>query len=176
MGLCRLWPLELSRHLPSTAQIFGYDISPAQFPAKEWLPHNVQLDILDVVNQELPKELKNAFDVVHLRAFALVIKGGDPKGVLNTLVEMLSMLTPLQRFVFCSSALCYRVSFLFIIFFVCLGFFKDPRDACVVLVLPLHLMRLTATCVLQSLAAICSGTKWTLEPIKRILQTQQSAK
>ena len=79
----------------------------------------MQLDILDVLNREVPKELKDAFDVVHIRAFAVVIKGGDPKGVLNTLVEMLSMLTPLQRFVFCSSALCYpffrRIPFLVII-------------------------------------------------------------
>ena len=52
----------------------------------------MHLGILDILDGELPEELKSAFDVVHLRAFAVVIKGGDPTGVLDRLIEMLSKL------------------------------------------------------------------------------------
>lgn len=83
----------------------------------------MQLDILDVLSQELPKELKGAFDVVHLRAFAVVIKGGDPKEVLNTLVGMLSMLTPL-RFLFLYSLLSFLQSSSLLIF--CFSFLSWP--------------------------------------------------
>ena len=52
----------------------------------------MHFDILDILSPDLPKELVNAFDVVHIRAFALVVKGGDPGRVLERLCKILSML------------------------------------------------------------------------------------
>ena len=88
--------------------MLGYDISTAQFPAKEWLPANVQLEVLDILDTDLPDELKGAFDVVHLRAFAVVIKRGEPRGVLDRVVEMLSMRD--RSFVFLT--VCITLSFI----------------------------------------------------------------
>jgi len=93
----RLWPLELSQHLQLDARITGYDISPEQFPAKEWLPPQVSLETLDIMGEELPKELENAFDVVHIRAFVCVVEAGDPRNLMAKLGKMLSML-PLSFF------------------------------------------------------------------------------
>ena len=87
----RNWPLELSRHLPHTVKIYGFDVSTSMFPAKQWLPANVHLDTLDMLSSEqLPEGLAGVFDVVHVRAFACVVKGGDPSGVLERLIKMLS--------------------------------------------------------------------------------------
>ena len=52
----------------------------------------MHFDILDILSPDLPEELVNAFDVVHIRAFALVVKGSDPGRVLERLCKMLSML------------------------------------------------------------------------------------
>ena len=61
------------------------------YPAKQWLPSNVHLGILDMLSDELPGDLRGTFDVVHVRAFACVIKGGDPTKVVKKMRDMLSM-------------------------------------------------------------------------------------
>lgn len=66
----------------------GSDISAEQFPAKEYLPANVSFRLLDAF-QEIPDELQGAFDVVHIRAFALVVKGGDLDVLLGNLIRLL---------------------------------------------------------------------------------------
>ncbi len=53
----------------------------------------MHFDILDILSPDLPEELVSAFDVVHIRAFAVVVKGGDPGTVLERLCKMLSMLS-----------------------------------------------------------------------------------
>ena len=71
--------------------LYGFDISSEMFPATEWLPNNVQLDLIDAVESEFPKELENSFDVVHVRAFVLVVKQNDPSSLLRKLSMLLSM-------------------------------------------------------------------------------------
>ena len=83
--------MELSQDLPPDAQLVGYDISSAQFPNKESLAPQVRLETLDILNDELPKELVETFDVVHVRAFALVVQAGDPRTMLSKLCALLSM-------------------------------------------------------------------------------------
>lgn len=61
------------------------------FPATEWLPPNVKLELLDVLAEKMPEELIGAFDVVHVRAFVCVIKGGDPSHVMERMIAMLSV-------------------------------------------------------------------------------------
>ena len=84
----RLWLLELSRQLPSNAELYGFDISPRMFPAQEWLPTNVHLNILDVLGSEFPRDLQGSFNVVHVRALSLVVN--DPSDLLRKLFMLLS--------------------------------------------------------------------------------------
>lgn len=58
------------------------------FPAQEWLPTNVHLNILDVLGSEFPKDLQGSFDVVHVRALSLVVN--DPSELLGKLFMLLS--------------------------------------------------------------------------------------
>ena len=83
--------MELSRDLPSDAQLVGYDISSAQFPNEESLPPQVRLELLDILSDELPKELLGTFDVVHVRALVLVVQAGDPRTILSNSCALLSM-------------------------------------------------------------------------------------
>lgn len=82
--------LELARHCPPSWELEGSDVSVEQFLAEEYLPTNVRLEVLDAF-QEIPEELHEAFDIVHIRAFALVVKGGDPGPLLANLIRLLSI-------------------------------------------------------------------------------------
>ncbi|KAL9108138.1 MAG: hypothetical protein Q9227_007115 [Pyrenula ochraceoflavens] len=84
----RCWLLELARHKPNSWRLHGLDNSTANFPAKELLPSNVILQRCDVFDS-VPKELHGQFDVVHVRAFCVVIKGGDPNPVAANLIKLL---------------------------------------------------------------------------------------
>ncbi|KAH8585610.1 hypothetical protein B0O99DRAFT_530396 [Bisporella sp. PMI_857] len=83
-----IWPLALSRSLASTVQIDGFDISDAQFPPKKWLPANVTLDTLDIL-EPIPDQFLGKYDVVNIRYFALSIKNSDHLGVLKSLISLL---------------------------------------------------------------------------------------
>ncbi|KAL9002012.1 MAG: hypothetical protein Q9188_005039 [Gyalolechia gomerana] len=80
------WVLELARHCPTSWELEGSDVSAEQFPAEEYLPKNVRLKVLDAF-QEIPGELHEAFDIVHIRAFALVVKGASTDNWLMGLEE-----------------------------------------------------------------------------------------
>jgi len=67
----------------------GFDISDLQFPVKEYLPENVSLGTLDIFD-DIPEDLINKFDIVHIRAFALIIKFGNPGPLLKNLLKLLS--------------------------------------------------------------------------------------
>ena len=73
-----------------SAQLHGYDISAAQYPAQEHLPPNVQLKILDSVDGEVPEELCGYYDIVHLRLFIGVINNRSPLPLLKNALKMLS--------------------------------------------------------------------------------------
>ena len=55
----------------------------------EYLPKNVSLGIMDVFG-DIPEDLVEKFDVVHVRAFGVVITRSDPMPLLKNLVSMLS--------------------------------------------------------------------------------------
>ncbi|KAL9119662.1 MAG: hypothetical protein Q9187_003784 [Circinaria calcarea] len=84
-----IWLLELARHLSPSAELQGFDISADQFPAKEWLPPNISLYTWDAFG-EVPSHMYGLFDIVHLRTFTVVIKGGNPAHLLGNLVKILS--------------------------------------------------------------------------------------
>ena len=89
-----LWLLELSRQLPSNPALHGFNISPGMLPAKDWLPTNVHLDIVDAVESDFPKGLERFFDVVHIRAYALVPEHNYPSDLLKNLYILLSTCLP----------------------------------------------------------------------------------
>ena len=75
-------------------QFQGVDFTKLQFPTDEYLPKNVSLNIMDVFGQ-IPEEMVEKFDVVHIRTFALVIKSSDPMPLLQNLIRMISRVPPL---------------------------------------------------------------------------------
>ena len=85
----RVWLCDLSKDLPSSSQLDGFDISDSQFPVAENLPSNVKLYTQDAA-AEPPQELHGQYDVVHLRLFLSVIADNDPGGVLRFCHKLLS--------------------------------------------------------------------------------------
>lgn len=83
------WLLGLAAEVPSNWALQGFDISALQFPASQYLPNNVSLGILDAFG-DVPEELNAKFDVVHIRAFAAIVKGDDPGPLIKNLLKMLS--------------------------------------------------------------------------------------
>lgn len=51
----------------------------------------MSLGILDAFD-DMPEELNATFDIVHVRALAVIVKGGDPGPLIKNLLKMLSRL------------------------------------------------------------------------------------
>jgi len=79
----------LSRTVPPTVQIDGFDIADDQFPPEEWLPSNVRLNTLDIM-EAIPQNLVGKYDIVNIRYFALSVKNSDHIGLLKSLTSLLS--------------------------------------------------------------------------------------
>lgn len=82
-----IWLIDLNRQLPLSC-LDGFDVSPDQYPPKEWLPANISLKTLDI-HKPIPEELKGKYDVVHVRLFITVVKNDDPLPILKNLMDML---------------------------------------------------------------------------------------
>ena len=85
----RLWLIELARQVPDSCQLEGFDISSDQLSASNLLPRNLSLHKNNCFD-EVPPELVGKFDVVHVRALAVVVQKGDPNPLLRSLRRMLS--------------------------------------------------------------------------------------
>ena len=88
--LSRIWLIEAARTLPASAQLDGYDISSAQYPPEGWLPKNVDLKVLDMLDP-VPEELVGKYDVVHVGLIVMVVRNENPTPVLNNLMTLLSI-------------------------------------------------------------------------------------
>ena len=84
------WLLDVHDQLPS-AQLDGFDISSDQFPNKAWLPTNITLQELDIM-EAVPPSLENRYDLIHVQLFLCVVPRDGPMTVLKELYEMLSRL------------------------------------------------------------------------------------
>ncbi|KAF2110124.1 hypothetical protein BDV96DRAFT_651273 [Lophiotrema nucula] len=85
-----VWMIETSKASPSTYQFDGYDISDAQFTAKDLLPSNVTLNFGDF-KKPFPEELHGKYDMVNIRL--IIVSMG--KGVWeSTLRNVLALLKP----------------------------------------------------------------------------------
>ena len=86
----RVWLIETARTLPASAQLDGYDVSPDQYPPNEWLPKNVHLNVLNMLDP-VPEELVGKYDVVHVGLIVVVVRNENPGPVLSNLMTLLSM-------------------------------------------------------------------------------------
>lgn len=82
-----IWLMDLSRQLPLTSQLDGFDVDTSQAPPTEWLPANVNIRKWDIFT-EVPDELVGQYDIVHLKLLVFVVKG-DPVPILRNLLRML---------------------------------------------------------------------------------------
>ncbi|KAF2653722.1 hypothetical protein K491DRAFT_717795 [Lophiostoma macrostomum CBS 122681] len=76
------WLLSLARSFENVQDqeivLRGFDIASSHFPAPENLPNNITLGVMDAFTTDLPASLVGKFDVVHVRAFAAVVKNNNP--------------------------------------------------------------------------------------------------
>lgn len=79
--------LGLAKHLPSSVQLDGYDLSDEQYPAN--LPSNVSLQVLNAMDDP-PQHLLEQYDIVHLRLFLSVVKDNDPTSLFKHCLKLLS--------------------------------------------------------------------------------------
>jgi len=67
----------------------GFDISSAHFPATDNLPDNITLGTLDSFIDTIPEAMIGKFDIVHVRAFAAVVKNDNPGPLITNALKML---------------------------------------------------------------------------------------
>ena len=102
-------PISLSAQLRNVGRIDGFDVSGAQFPPREWLPHNVHLYVQDVF-APFAEEFVGVYDVVHVRFFMTLVVDTEALGpLIRNLMTLLSMCIFLSFFFFfhLSWASCY---------------------------------------------------------------------
>ena len=83
------WLFDCVGLLPPSTQFYGFDITPAHFPAARDIPANVQLRRRDILAPDLSDDLVGSFDVVHIRAFGSVIRDSDCAPVLQAVNRLL---------------------------------------------------------------------------------------
>jgi len=83
------WLIELSRQVPPTAQLQGFDLTAVNFPDKGWLPNNISMHVLDAFTPDLPADVVGVFDIVHVRAIARAVKDNHVHPLITNLVKML---------------------------------------------------------------------------------------
>lgn len=60
-----------------------------QYPVDEYLPKNILLKTMDAF-RKIPEDIIEKFDVVHVRAFGVIVTHSDPMPLLKNIVSMLS--------------------------------------------------------------------------------------
>jgi len=83
-----IWLLDLAKTLPDDTQLYGFDISAAQFPAPESRPSNVFLYEQSVTNA-FPEEYHGSFDIVAVRLITAGLRGDDWETAVKNLFLLL---------------------------------------------------------------------------------------
>ncbi|KAI0868434.1 hypothetical protein GGS24DRAFT_482398 [Hypoxylon argillaceum] len=82
-----MWLIDTSRELPQT-QIDGFDYDMNQSPHPQWLPANVKISYLNIL-EDIPDHLAGKYDYVHTRLLLLVAEAGDPRPIIRNLKKLL---------------------------------------------------------------------------------------
>ncbi|KAF2007277.1 hypothetical protein P154DRAFT_480012 [Amniculicola lignicola CBS 123094] len=83
-----IWLTEMAKVSPSTYQFDGYDISDAQFQAKDTLPQNVTLGFGDF-KMPIPEELKGKYDLINIRLIVISMGVGVWESTLRNVLGLL---------------------------------------------------------------------------------------
>ena len=85
----RIWPIEVSRQLPSSSTLDGFDISPAQYPPTAWLPPNLHLYTHDIF-LPFPGQYLEKYDVVNVRFIITLLNKENFEQLADNLKTLLS--------------------------------------------------------------------------------------
>ncbi|PFH59830.1 hypothetical protein XA68_11848 [Ophiocordyceps unilateralis] len=83
-----VWLLDLSRSVPPSVQLHGFDISDKQFPSRSLWPANVTLSLLDSKGR-LPPSLVGQYDVVHIRMWMAILHTTEVDEFIGEVKKML---------------------------------------------------------------------------------------
>ncbi|KAH9884988.1 S-adenosyl-L-methionine-dependent methyltransferase [Xylariomycetidae sp. FL2044] len=83
-----IWLLDVGEQVSKSARLDGLDVSFKAAPPPESLPSNVALRHWDV-RDDVPEDLVNVFDIVHVRFFSLVIMNEEVPSVVDKLFKLL---------------------------------------------------------------------------------------
>ncbi|KAK2773606.1 methyltransferase domain-containing protein [Colletotrichum kahawae] len=83
-----VWLRSLAQHLPSDAELFGFDFDAVKFPVST-TSSNVKFKQQDVL-QEFPAELQGTFDLVHVRLLLIAMKASDFETATKNLFQLLN--------------------------------------------------------------------------------------
>ena len=84
-----IWLLDLAQTLPTDAQLYGFDISAAQFPAPDARPSNVFLYEQNITTP-FPQEYHGSFDIVAIRLITAGLRGDDWDAAVKNVSVLLS--------------------------------------------------------------------------------------
>lgn len=85
--------LDVAKHVPATAQLHGFDISDAQFPAPDKRPRNLQLHVHDM-REPFPEQFGGNFDVVCVRLVVAGLMDDDWDKAVENIAKLLSESEP----------------------------------------------------------------------------------
>lgn len=86
-----LWLCDLSKELPPSVQLDGFDVSSEQFMHANFLQHNVKLEEVDA-RSEVPAHLRDRYDVVHVRLLQAAVEKDNPAPFVEHCMQLLSKL------------------------------------------------------------------------------------
>jgi hypothetical protein len=96
-----IWLANIQDRLPRRTQLDGLDISFDAVPPVKLFSSNVTFRHWNV-NKSIPEDLVGAFDIVHLRFFAFVLRDDEVAGVVAKLFDLLSMFHKIHITIFFS--------------------------------------------------------------------------
>ncbi|KAL7811405.1 S-adenosyl-L-methionine-dependent methyltransferase [Trichoderma gracile] len=83
-----VWLLDMATQVPPTVRLDGFDISDEQFPHESNVPSNVHFRIADAFSK-VPDDCFEEYDVVHIRCFCCIVRGGDPDKIFQHAFSLL---------------------------------------------------------------------------------------
>lgn len=85
-----IWLTHLQERLPASVSLEGLDVSFDATPPPQWLPGSIKLRHWDV-KSDVPEDLIDAYDIVHIRNFTFVFEEKDIPVVVKNIMRILSM-------------------------------------------------------------------------------------